>query len=121
MALNEPPTAIFCYNDMTAIGLFRAAREMGLSIPQDLAVVGFDDIPFASYVHPALTTIAQPTLDMGRQAMQMMLALTANGATRGADVANIIVQGQLIVRASSGALGNWQMDRIQPSPMEVCG
>lgn len=55
IAAEEPPSASFCYNDMTAIGLLCAARQAGLSVPGDLAIVGFDDIPFASYVYPALT------------------------------------------------------------------
>jgi DNA-binding LacI/PurR family transcriptional regulator len=101
-ALAEPPTAVFCYNDVTAIGLLRAAREAGLSVPQDLSVVGFDDIPFASYLHPALTTVAQPKFEMGKQAMQMALELMS--ASSSSQVSDIIVKGQLIVRASSGPL-----------------
>ena len=75
LALTERPTAVFCYNDMTAIGLLRAARLAGLHVPDDLAVVGFDDIPFAAYVSPALTTVAQPKFDLGQRAMDMALKL----------------------------------------------
>jgi DNA-binding LacI/PurR family transcriptional regulator len=103
LALEQPPTAVFCYNDMTAIGLLRAACRAGLSIPGDLSVVGFDDIPFASFVRPALTTIAQPMPDMGRQAMEMVLALMKDQDHDGGAVSNAVVQGQLIVRESSGA------------------
>ena len=103
MALDGPPTAAFCYNDMTAVGLLGSARRAGLSVPDDLAVVGFDDIPFASYVQPPLTTIAQPMLDMGRRAMDMVLALMANGGPGNGRVSNVVVQGRLIVRESSGA------------------
>ncbi|MGD2205974.1 MAG: LacI family DNA-binding transcriptional regulator [Anaerolineae bacterium] len=103
-ALDEPPTAVFCYNDMTAIGLLRAARRAGLAIPQDLAVVGFDNIPFAAYVNPPLTTIAQPMLDLGKQAVEMALALMSDENPENESVSNIVVQGQLIVRESSGAL-----------------
>jgi DNA-binding LacI/PurR family transcriptional regulator len=103
-ALDDRPTAVFCYNDMTAIGLLQAARQSGLPIPQDLAVVGFDDIPLASYVQPPLTTIAQPKPEMGRQAMEMVLALLANGGQGAGDVSSIVVQGQLIVRESSDAM-----------------
>jgi LacI family repressor for deo operon, udp, cdd, tsx, nupC, and nupG len=101
MALDHPPSAVFCYNDMTAIGLMRAARHMGLSVPRDLAVVGFDDIPFASYVTPALTTIAQPKAEMGRVAMEMVLAVMKEADSNGR-VSNVVVEGQLIVRESSG-------------------
>lgn len=102
-AVDRPPTAAFCYNDMTAIGLLLAARNSGLGVPMDLAVVGFDDIPFASYVHPALTTIAQPTRKMGKKAMEMVLGLMQNGYPDRNKVSNIVVRGQLIVRESSGA------------------
>ena len=106
MALEPPPTAVFCYNDMTAIGLLQAVRQAGLRIPEDLAVVGFDDIPFATYVRPALTTIAQPKLQMGQQAMEMVLGLLADGNQAGGKVANVVVQGWLVVRESSGG-GLW--------------
>ena len=102
MALAEPPTAGFCDNDVTAIGLLCAAREAGLSVPQDLSVVGFDDIPFASYMYPALTTIAQPKFEMGKQAMQMALALMPAHALPAAEVSDIVGKGTLIVRSSSG-------------------
>jgi len=100
----EPPTAVFCYNDMTAIGLLRAAREAGLAIPRDLSVVGFDDILFASCMYPPLTTVAQPKFEMGEQAMQMALALMLAQAPSSVKVSDIVVKGQLIVRASSGVL-----------------
>jgi DNA-binding LacI/PurR family transcriptional regulator len=98
---DKPPTAVFCYNDMTAIGLLRAAREAGLDVPQDLSVVGFDDILLASYVCPALTTIAQPKAEMGRRALQMALALMTSQDPAAEGISNIVVQGQLVVRESS--------------------
>jgi DNA-binding LacI/PurR family transcriptional regulator len=101
-ALVHPPTAAFCYNDITAIGLLSAVRRTGGSVPRDLAIVGFDDIPFASYVDPPLTTVAQPKPEMGKQAMEMVLALLADGNQAGGKVANVVVQGHLIVRKSSG-------------------
>lgn len=100
-AMDEPPTAVFCYNDMTAIGLLCAARRSGLSVPGDLAVVGFDDIPFASYVRPPLTTIAQPKVEMGRRAMEMALALMAAQDPADEAFSNLVFQGELMVRASS--------------------
>lgn len=101
MALAEPPTAVFCYNDMMAIGLLRAARETGLAVPTDLAVVGFDDVLLASYVFPPLTTIAQPKIDMGQRAMEMALALIKTEDPVKAGISDIVVKGQLIVRESS--------------------
>jgi DNA-binding LacI/PurR family transcriptional regulator len=102
-ALDEPPTAAFCYNDVTAMGLLHATRQAGKSVPEDLAVVGFDDIPFARYVHPPLTTVAQPKPEMGKRAMEMVMSLMANGGPGTGQVSNIVVQGQLIVRESSTA------------------
>jgi DNA-binding LacI/PurR family transcriptional regulator len=103
-ALTDPPTAAFCYNDMTAIGLLQAVRETGLSVPDDLAIVGFDGIPFASYMQPALTTVAQPTSEMGKRAMEMVLALLSDLELGAQEVANVVVRGELIVRESSGAI-----------------
>jgi len=99
--LAEPPTAVFCYNDTTAIGLMSAARKMGLSVPEHLAVVGFDDIPLAVHIYPSLTTIAQPQRDMGRQAMDMALALMASDDAV-TSFSDIVVRGELVVRESSG-------------------
>ncbi len=106
MALDDPPSAVFCYNDMTAIGLLHAARQAHVPVPQKLAVVGFDDIPFASYVQPTLTTIAQPKGEMGRLAMEMVLALLSADSAGGQAVSDIVVQGELIVRESSGEQKN---------------
>jgi DNA-binding LacI/PurR family transcriptional regulator len=101
-ALDVLPGAVFCYNDMTAIGLINAARGAGLVVPSDLAVVGFDDIPFATYCCPPLTTIAQPKVEMGQLAMKMTLSLMAiEEGENGEELSNIVVQGKLIVRAST--------------------
>jgi DNA-binding LacI/PurR family transcriptional regulator len=95
------PNALFCYNDMTAIGVLRAARAAGLAVPEELSVVGFDDIPFASYCEPPLTTIAQPKLEMGQQAMQMAFTLMTKDKSEEERVCNITVQGRLIIRQST--------------------
>ncbi len=90
------PTAIFCYNDMTAIGALRTLKERGVRVPDDLSLIGYDDIPFAAYVDPPLTTIHQPKDEMGRLAMQMLLDLLA-----GKKVGNVSVPGRLVVRGST--------------------
>jgi len=95
---SNPPTAVFCYNDLTAIGVMRSARVAGLQVPDDISVVGYDDIAYASYVMPPLTTIRQRRYEMGYQATEMALALLAGGKT----VTNSLVQGQLVARGSSG-------------------
>jgi DNA-binding LacI/PurR family transcriptional regulator len=102
LSLDNWPSAAFCYNDMTAIGLIDAARAAGLSLPQDLAIVGFDDIAFAQFAHPPLTTIAQPVDRLGRGAVQMVLDLLSDEADTEQPVANLRIRGRLIVRASSG-------------------
>ena len=75
LALNEPPTAVFAANDDMAAGVIHAALERGLRIPQDLSVCGFDDTPMSRQIFPSLTTIHQPTDEMGRLATQALLAL----------------------------------------------
>jgi LacI family transcriptional regulator len=70
-----PPTAIFASNDVMAMGVMDAVRDRGLRVPADISIVGFDDIPQASLVHPALTTVNQPLEKMGRVATQMLLDL----------------------------------------------
>lgn len=72
LASDHPPTAIFALTDVIAIGVFHAASQMGLQLPQQLSVVGFDDIPLAAYIIPTLTTIAQPIHDMGEQATRLL-------------------------------------------------
>jgi len=97
LALPKPPTAVFCYNDMTALGALRAVRANGFSVPADISLVGFDDIQLAGYYDPPLTTIHQPTREMGRLAMETLLALFADPSPEH----NIKVRGELIVRQST--------------------
>ena len=70
--LPEPPTAIFAFNDNIAIGTLQAARARGLRVPEDLSVVGFDDVEHATIVTPALTTVRQPLAEMGRTAVSLL-------------------------------------------------
>ncbi len=72
LALKEQPTAVFCSNDYTALGAMKGARELGLKLPGDLSIVGFDDMQTASYVIPALTTIRQPAYEIGEIATEML-------------------------------------------------
>jgi LacI family transcriptional regulator len=73
LELPHPPTAIFASNDISAFGVMEAVREHNLRIPEDVSVVGFDDIPQAAHMHPPLTTVRQPLEEMGRIAMHMLL------------------------------------------------
>ncbi|HQJ51753.1 MAG TPA: LacI family DNA-binding transcriptional regulator [Anaerolineae bacterium] len=90
------PDGLFCYNDLTAIGALKALREHGLRVPDDIAVVGFDDIAMAAFTCPPLTTVAQPRLDMGRLAVCMLLDLIA-----GRSVESQTLEGSLVIREST--------------------
>jgi DNA-binding LacI/PurR family transcriptional regulator len=70
MALNDPPTAVFCSNDYMAMGAIEGARELGLDLPTDLSLVGYDDNPFSSFLTPRLSTIRQPAYEMGAMGAQ---------------------------------------------------
>jgi DNA-binding LacI/PurR family transcriptional regulator len=102
LSMEHVPSAVFCYNDMTAIGLIDAARQAGLSVPHDLAVVGFDDIVFAQYVHPALTTVAQPVVEMGEGAVELVLSQLSDDGWDPNTSTDRKLPGRLVVRASSG-------------------
>jgi LacI family repressor for deo operon, udp, cdd, tsx, nupC, and nupG len=71
----EPPTAIFCFNDGMAIGVIQAAKRLGRRVPADLSVVGFDDIQFARYTDPPLTTVAQPMREIGEGTVRLLLEI----------------------------------------------
>lgn len=92
------PTAIFALTDVVAVGAMRAARDRGMSVPDDLSVIGFDDIPLARQCIPALTTIAQPTDEMGHRATEVLLASLGN---RDLQVTETILETRLIVREST--------------------
>ncbi len=74
LELDEPPTAVFCGNDEMAVGVYQAARRAGLSIPDDLSIVGFDDSPIATRIWPTLTTVRLPIVHMGRIAAQLLIS-----------------------------------------------
>ncbi|WP_261816475.1 DNA-binding transcriptional regulator CytR [Vibrio gallicus] len=67
------PTAVFCHNDIIAIGVIHEAKNMGLRVPEDLSIIGFDNISFSEYCDPPLTTVAQPRFEIGYQAAQVLL------------------------------------------------
>lgn len=103
LSLPEPPTAIFSSNDTMAFGVMEAARERGLRLPEDLSIVGFDDIPQASHVHPALTTVRQPLEEMGRSAAHLLLKYIAHPY---AEVERIELPTRLVIRESCQALSS---------------
>lgn len=99
LSQKNPPTAIFCANDEMAIGVIQAARQLGVRVPEDLAVVGFDNISMAEVVEPALTTIAQPMHELGRTAMDLLLAAMRGGPRTGRQV----LPHRLVIRRSCGS------------------
>ena len=72
LSLPEPPSAIFCVSDILALGVIAAAGKMGLQVPWDLSVTGFDDVDYTTMFHPYLTTVSVPCYDLGRRSMQLL-------------------------------------------------
>lgn len=98
LAHNPRPTAIFVCNDMMAIGALRAAVQLSLSVPENVAIVGFDDIELASYTTPPLTTIAQPKQEIGQLAVKLIFERMGNPLL---PPRHIILSTQLVIRESS--------------------
>jgi LacI family transcriptional regulator len=94
----DRPTAIFAASDDLALGVYEAARRLGLRVPDDVSVVGFDDVPAARWASPPLTTVRQPLRDMGRLAAHTVLRLADGEAL---DSESMELGTQLMVRAST--------------------
>lgn len=92
-------TAIFCFNDIAAIGVIRAIYDAGLRVPEDISVVGFDDILSAAYQKPSLTTVRQPLREMGNKGAQMLLDMIRNPNMEA--LGETVMQPELIVREST--------------------
>src|SRR5216110_2652364 len=105
LALGDPFTALFAFNDISAIGAIQALREAGRRIPEDVSVVGFDDIQSAAFQNPGLTTVKQPLREMGVLAAQTLLRRIAAPPEAGYPK-EIVVQPDLICRASTAAARN---------------
>ncbi|MEV4220684.1 LacI family DNA-binding transcriptional regulator [Nonomuraea sp. NPDC049725] len=98
LSRQDRPTAIFAGADMQALGVLRAARRLGLDVPRELSVIGYDNLPMSEWIDPPLTTVNQPLRDMSGMAAQMLLDLA-----RGAELASsrIDLVNELVVRAST--------------------
>jgi DNA-binding LacI/PurR family transcriptional regulator len=108
LARNIPFTALFAYNDNSAIGAIWAFREAGLRVPEDISVVGFDDIPGAAFANPGLTTVRQPLLRMGQIAAQTVVGLIEGRAEY---VPEIAIVPELVVRDSTARVNSHQLLR----------
>jgi LacI family transcriptional regulator len=99
LAKNRPFTALFAYNDISAIGAIRAFQEAGKQVPRDISVVGFDDIPGAAFHSPSLTTIRQPLRRMGEIAVEILVSRIDESKEGEREIA---VQPEIVVRESTG-------------------
>lgn len=98
LELPEPPTAVFVASDVVAIGAMQAIRHTGKRIPQDISVVGFDDVPMAAYVDPPLTTIRLPAFQLGRKAGEQLTRLILG---KPLDQQGELLDIELVVREST--------------------
>jgi len=101
LARKKPFTALFAYNDIAAIGAIRAIQEEGLRVPQDISVVGFDDIQWAAFNTPSLTTVRQPLVKMGQIAAETVIGMIEENREY---LAEIAIEPTLVVRESTGAV-----------------
>jgi len=102
--LPEIPGAVFVCNDYMAMGALSAAFEMGVSVPETISVIGFDDIRISRYLNPPLTTIHFPAAEMGTLAVEVLMQLLDKGETK-LDLENIVLDPQLIIRGSTAPPG----------------
>lgn len=100
IAASQPPQAIFVANNLMTLGALRAMREQGVRIPQDIALVGFDDMPWSSELCPPLTAVSQPTYELGQETVQLLLRRLADPD---APIRTVTLQPRLVVRESCGA------------------
>ncbi len=99
---DDRPTAVTCYNDLVALGLIRALRELGLRVPEDVSVVGYDDIEMASYASVPLTTVHVPKRQMGRRATEILIRHIE--ALDAGTIEKLILEAKIIERATTRAL-----------------
>ncbi len=102
LALPAPPTAVLVSNNLMTLGALQAIHERGLRIPSDMAVVGFDDMPWATSLQPPLTVVAQPTFALGEAAARLLLDRLGDPNR---PCQHVVLETQLVVRASSGSAG----------------
>ena len=98
LSLPDPPTAVFCVSDILALGALRGAIDLGYRVPEDLAVMGFDDVEYATMFKPHITTVRMPCYDLGASSMEVLWGKMNNapGATR-----DIVLDFELVIRDST--------------------
>ena len=103
LAYKTPPTAVFLANDMMAIGAIKAIEESNLRVPQDISIVGFDDVPMAQYCSPPLTTIRQPAFEKGARAASLLIKCLVSEEC---DPQSVVLDVELVVRKSTAPLSS---------------
>lgn len=98
--LSQNPRAVFAFSDVMAVGAIRAVRDAGLRVPEDVAFIGFDDLPMDSIQSYQLTTIRQPVIQFGMKAVEMLIDLVQNGEK---PARRLIMGTELIIRSTCGA------------------
>ncbi|MET7289921.1 LacI family DNA-binding transcriptional regulator [Streptomyces sp. NPDC005573] len=101
LGLADRPTAVFCANDLLALGVLQALYAAGVQVPRDIAIVGYDDIEFAAASAVPLTSVRQPAVTMGALATELLLEETESGTTGGHTHRRVVLQPELVVRGSS--------------------
>jgi LacI family transcriptional regulator len=104
LGLADPPTAIFSSNNRTLLGLVRAIGELGIDCPEQISIVGFDDFAWTENFHPKLTTVVQPTFEMGSRAMETLLAKIKRQGGEETASALVLLQPRLQIRQSTAAV-----------------
>jgi len=100
LEMSRPPTALFCTNNLMTVGALRALREANVRIPDDLSLVGYDDMEWWTLTHPPLTTVGQPVYDLGREAMRLLLMQIGQEKVRRPQ--RVVLKPELILRDSCG-------------------
>lgn len=112
LKVEPPPTAVFVASDEVALGALGAAREAGLRVPEDLAIVGFDDVPLAAYTEPPLTTLRLPAYALGWVAAEMLIRRIQGEPV---ERARVRLETELVVRGSCGARARKRQPGDQPA------
>ncbi|MFJ5717027.1 LacI family DNA-binding transcriptional regulator [Neobacillus sp. NPDC093127] len=109
---NEEFTALFCGNDLIAVGALQAIESKGLKVPEDVAIVGYDDINISTMIKPALTTIRQPIKEMAKSAVELLVEMIETRETIEIAPKNLMFQMELIIRESAGLLLKKQLKKV---------
>ena len=114
LSLEPRPTAIFASNDESAFGVLEAAASLGVAVPDELSVVGFDDLPISKHVTPKLTTVRQPLREMGNVAAKLLL----EGLRYGQPPVSVQLPTELVIRSSCASVSGAQQEPAHGSPKE---